>query len=143
MRLEDKKLNRLKMRQRKAKAASEAGLVKQREKNLWAVPSATGVGKTYLVRKREREKDFECWLQLLEGQEECPGFKFGHICWHIMAVVTDELAKQKLAVSFWFTKEQARRQKKKVYPLRGRNGALLFVTTRKEVKKKRKKEARN
>jgi len=142
MRLEDKRLNRLKVRQKKAKAASEAGLVVQREKNVWAVPSASGVGRTYLVRKREKEKDFECWLQLLEGQEECPGFKFGHICWHIMAVVTDELAKQKLAVSFWFTKEQARRQKKKVYPLRGRNGALLFITTRKEVKKKS-KEARN
>jgi len=142
MRLEDKRLNRLKVRQKKAKAASEAGLAVKREKNVWAVPSASGVGRTYLVRKREKEKDFECWLQLLEGQEECPGFKFGHICWHIMAVVTDELAKQKLAVSFWFTKEQARRQKKKVYPLRGRNGALLFITTRKEVKKKS-KEARN
>jgi len=135
-------LKRLKVRQKKAKAASDAGLIKRREKNVWAVPSASGVGRTYLVKKRGNE--FECWLQLLEGQEECLGFKYGHICWHIMAVVTDELAKQELAVSFWFTQEQAARQKKKTYPVRGRNGALLYITTRKEVKKgKKKKEGRN
>jgi len=144
MRLKDKKLSRLKARERKAKAASEAGLIKRskKEQDVWTVPSASGVGKTYCVRRRPKEKDFECWLQLLEGQEECPGFKWGHLCWHIMAVVVDELAKRHLAVSFWLTKEQAQRQKKKTYPVRGRNGAVLYITTRPRKEGKRKKGGR-
>jgi len=144
MRLVDEKLSRLKKRERKAKAASRAGLIRrsEKERDVWIVPSASGVGRIYCVKRRQKERDFECWLQLIEGQEECPGFKWGYICWHIMGVVVDELAKKHLAVSFWLTKEQAERQKKKTYPIRGRNGAVLYITTRPRKEGKKKKRGR-
>jgi len=103
---------RLKERVQKAKHVARAGLITKLSRGeIWAVPSDNG--KLYYVY-RDKKNLFSCWQRFPEGEEPCKGFVFGHICWHIIAVVVDEMEKRDYNVSFWENSKRALRQKKKL-----------------------------
>jgi len=122
--MNEKKRKGLAKRVEKAKHVARAGLI-TKERGIWKVPSDNG--KLYYVY-RDSNNRFSCWLQLAEGEEPCKGFAFGHICWHIIGVVVDEMERKGYCIGFWETSKEALRQKKKLFILKGRNNASLFVT---------------
>jgi len=122
------KEKRLAKRVDKAKHVARAGIItklKEKAGQVWAVPSDNG--KLYYVY-RDKRNYFSCWLQLPEGEEPCKGFAFGYICWHIIAVVVDEMEAKGFSIGFWENSKEALRQKKRLFILKGRNNSRLFVT---------------